>query len=464
MVAACALAGCGDTAARRGNTVLFASGADLQSPNPLFTVHPLARQVQRYVLLTTLVQYDSAMQVVPYLARRWAWSADGRRLTMTLTPDLRWHDGVPTTAHDAAWTLTTAQDLGVGYPRLTDLAGLTATAPDDSTLVLSFASAPGRVPDVLTDLAILPQHLLDTVPRARLRQAAWNQSPVGNGPFRFVAHEPNRRWVFARNPDFPSRLGGPPALERLVIAVVDEPMTKLAALAAGELDFAGIQPAHARFVAARPALRTVDYPLLFSVGIVFNARHAPFDRLAARAAVAGAIDRQAIVDGFTYGFGTPGDQPVLPEVPLPALPPRPRPAMPAEPPPSFELLTVGSGEAAMEQMLQAQLARHGMTVRIRQLELSAFLARVYGPAPDFDAAVLGTPGDLGLGYLAPLAELSGLRAPAGTAAVLRFIADSVPVTMIYHARGLQGMNRRVQGVAFGLRGELATVSRWHVAP
>ena len=460
----CALLACGGTAARRGDTVLFASGADLQSINPLFTVHPLARQVQRYVLLTTLVQYDSAMQVAPYLARRWTWSADGRRLTMTLSTEVRWHDGAPTTARDAAWTLAAAQNIGVGYPRLTDLAGLSAVAPDDSTLVLSFATAPGRVPDVLTDLAILPHHLLDTVPLERLRQAAWHQAPVGNGPFRFVAHEPNRRWVFARNPGFPASLGGPPALERLVIAVVDEPMTKLAALAAGELDFAGIQPAHARFVAERPELRTVDYPLLFSVGLVFNARHPPFDALATRAAVAGALDRQAIVDGFTYGFATPGDSPVPPEVPAPGLPARPRPGVGAGQSVSFELLTVGSGEAAMEQMLQAQLARHGMTVRIRQLELSAFLARVYGPAPDFDAAVLGTPGDLGLGYLAPLAELSGLRAPSGAAAVLRFIEDSVPVTIIYHARGLQGMNRRVQGVEFGLRGELATVSRWHVTP
>jgi len=35
------------------------------------------------------------------------------------------------------------------------------------------------------------------VPRDGLRRAAWNEAPVGNGPFRFVAHEPNRRWVFA---------------------------------------------------------------------------------------------------------------------------------------------------------------------------------------------------------------------------------------------------------------------------
>ena len=39
--------------------------ADLQSINPLLTQHPLARQVQRYVLLTTLARYDSALAPTP---------------------------------------------------------------------------------------------------------------------------------------------------------------------------------------------------------------------------------------------------------------------------------------------------------------------------------------------------------------------------------------------------------------
>ena len=41
-------------------------------------------------------------------------------------------------------------------------------------------------------------------------------------------------------------------------------------------------------------------------------------------------------------------------------------------------------------MVQARLKNAGFDVAIRQLELSAFLARVYG-AHDFEAAVLGTP-------------------------------------------------------------------------
>ena len=69
-----ALAGCQPAADRRGATVLFASGADLQSINPLLTLHPLARQVQRYVLLTTLARYDAGLVPQPYLARSGRWS------------------------------------------------------------------------------------------------------------------------------------------------------------------------------------------------------------------------------------------------------------------------------------------------------------------------------------------------------------------------------------------------------
>lgn len=453
----------GSVADRRGATVLFASGADLQSINPLLTVHPLARQVQRYVLFTTLVQYDSALAPRPYLARRWEWQNGGRDLVLALDRSVRWHDGEPTTARDVAWTLTAAKDAATGYPRAAELATLASVeVPDDSTAILRFSAPPPRFPDILTDLAILPSHLLDSVPPARLRSAAFNEAPVGNGPYRFVAHEANRRWVFAANPDFPGSLGGPPELDRFIVVVVDEPVTKLAALTSGELDFAGIQPGHAEFVGRDERLAVVTYPLLFTYALVFNTRRAPFDDFRVRLAADRAIDRREIVDGYLYGFGVPADGPVPPGIPAAPIPPRVTSgASTAGRGARFELLTVGSGEAALEQMLQAHLSRAGFDARIRQLELSAFLDRTYG-AREFDAAVLGVPGDLALAHLIPLTELAGMGIAGDVGVAHRLLVDSLAVSFLYHARGLQGMNRRVKGVSMDIRGELATLHQWHV--
>lgn len=465
------LAACGRQVASRGPTVVYASGAELQSINPLFTTHPLAKQVERYVLLTTLVRYDSALAPQGYLARTWTWSPDRKTLIFRLQPGVRWQDGAPTTARDVAWTFSAARDVATGYPRLADFADVAfVNDRDDSTVVVRFSRPEAALPDVFADLAILPAHLLDSVPRAELRRAAWNTRPVGNGPFRFVAHEANRRWVFAADSSFPTALGGPPSLARFIVVVIDEPTTKLAALTAGEIDFAGIQPAHAAFVRQNPSLAVLDYPLIMPYGVVFNTRRPPFNDVRVRLAVALALDRRELVDAYLYGFGSVADGPVPPGAPGYAAT-RPVPTDPDSARRllggrriTFELVTVGSGEAALEQMIQARLAPVGFDVSTRQLELSAFLDRVNPRRHEFDAAVLGTPGDPGLSYLTTLAELAGLRAPADPARAQRMFRDSLPVAFLYHARGVQGMNRRVLGVRMDLRGELATVTRWRVTP
>jgi hypothetical protein len=129
----------------------------------------------------------------------------------------------------------------------------------------------------------------------------------------------------------------------------------------------------------------------------------------------------------------------------------------------------------------------GVAVRIRQLELTSFLARAQAPERDFDALVTGIPGDFSLGYVAamfpaddpgPLAysgytndELAAallwtgqaetaadLRAAWGE--VQRILARELPTTWLYHARGLQGANRRIGNVVVDLRGELASIADW----
>ena len=510
LFAAAAAAGC-SVSPRPPGVVVFASGADLESANPLVTTHPLARQVQRHVLFTTLARYDTALAPIPYLARAWNWSADHRTLTFTLNAAVRWHDGAPTTARDVAFTLLAARDPVTGYPRGGDLASLdTVVALTDSTVVLRFAASQPTFPLVLCELPILPEHLLRATPRDAMRRAAFSFAPVGNGPFTFAARVAGQQWTFARNDSFPAALGGPPVIERLVVAVVDEPTTKFAGLASGELDFAGIAPTMASLAARDPTLRVVDYPILFSTAVVFNVHRPPFDDARVRRAISLSLDRERIVSAALSGFGTPASGPVVPANPF-ALTAgvlrdtgvadslfdaagwrRNGPGMRArgDTPFAVELLTVGSGDHAIEQLVQADLAARGVRVEIRDMEMGAFLTVARGETKNFDFLVTGVTGDVGLAFVSAmyetrqhrgaldyadfhLAELDALFARARSATtdslrtaawrdVQRVLAREAPAAWIYHARGLQGVSRRMEGVAMDLRGELASVSRWTV--
>ena len=489
----------------------MASGTDLESANPLVTIHPLSRQVQRFVLFVTLARYDSVLAPAPYYARAWSWSPDRRALTFQLVPGLRWHDGRPTTARDVAFTIDAARDPATGYPRAADLAAIvSATAPDDSTVVLRYDDPQPNFPLVFCELPIVPAHLLGDTPRREMRRAAFNIDPVGNGPFVFVSRTPGQRWIFRRNPDFPAAMGGPPNVAGLVVAVVDEATTKFAALASGDVDVAGIAPSMATLAAEDPTLRVVDYPVLFTTGLVFNAQRPPFDDVRVRRAVSVSIDRGRILRAALAGYGTPASGPVPPENPYasggapvhdPALADslldaagwtRGADGVRARGGRLFavELLTVGSGDNAIEQLIQADLRERGIRLGIRQMELGAFLALARAREKSFDLLISGVSGDLSLAYLGAMfdgrqaggaldyagyhtARLDSLFARArraGTAtdaraawlAVQAELDRATPVAWLYHSRGVQGLSARLVNVRMDLRGELPTIARWTI--
>ena len=497
---------------RPPDVLVLASGADLESPDPLVTTHPLSRQVQRYALLVTLLRYDSTLAPQPYYARRWQWSNGGRRLTLFLAPDLHWHDGVPTTARDAAFTFLAARDPATGFPRASELASLdTAIAADDTTLLLEFRVAPPALPPLLSELPLVPEHLLGSVPRAALRTAPFEREPVGNGPFRFDGRRRGASWSFTRNPDFPSSLGGPPDLRGFVIAVVDEATTKYAGLVSGELDVAGIAPAMATLAERDALLRVLTYPVLFGTGLFFNTARPPFDDARVRRAVARALDRTRIVQVALAGFGEPTSSPVPPDSPLAwaAAPGRDtaladrllddagwrrgaggirrRDGRAFE----IELLTVGSGDNVVEQLVQADLAARGIVVHIRQTELGTFLTTARAADKRFDLLLAGIPGDLALSQLNALfatsqrggsLDYTGFHSPALDAALatataapagsarqaawlrVQVMLDSLaPATWLYHSRGVQGVTRRLRGARMDLRGELVTLHDWSLA-
>jgi peptide/nickel transport system substrate-binding protein len=498
--------------AERADTVVYASGADLESADPVITIHPMARQVQRHALFVTLLKLDSALNVQPYYAREWAWSADQTQLRLRLEPTLRWHDGEPTTSADVAFTLDRVRDPAAGSPRqaeLAQLAGWEIHGPNEMTL--KFRLPQPAMPNWLAELPVVPRHLLGDVPPHEQRRAGFGTVPVGNGPYRFVHRDRGERWIFEANEEFPRSMGGPPAVRRFVVVVVDEATTKFAGLVSGELHVAGISPGMAGLVRQDPGLELRTYPVLFTTALIFNPARPPFNDVRVRRAFDMAVDRERIIRVAFSGLAAPAGGPVAPDNPMvlglePRFDPEQANALLEEAgwtrasgerwrsrdgvQLTVELLTVGSADNAVEQLIQDDLADIGVRMEIRQLEMGSFLSIARAPDKRFDMLITGVPGDLSLSYLAAMFEsrlaggaldYAGYHTPALDSAfaeartatsemelrnawttVQRILDNELPVAWLIHSRGVQGVSSRLQGVHMDLRGELATLSEWRL--
>lgn len=497
-------------APRTPDTIVIASGTDLEGMQPLTTVHPLSRQVQRYLVFTPLVRLSSTLTPEPWAAPSWTWNAARTQLTFVIDTSLRWHDGVLLTARDAAFTIARARDSTTGYARRGDLASIDSVIEHGAASVtLWFARPQADVPLVFAELPLVPQHILRDVPSSALRKDPFMFAPIGSGPYRVVSREAGRRWILERVPAFPARMGGIAATRTLVIAVIDEATTKVAGLVSGALDIAGVNPVTAALVQRDPTLRVLDYPTFFTNWLVFNPACDVVRDVRVRRAISIAVDRVRIVQAGIGGYGVPSATPSadLAHDTTRAEPQRADSLLDAAgwrrdagapfrsragKPLVIEMLTVGTGDNPVEQLLQADLRSHGIDLRIATRDMGALLSAARGGSAAHCAIYTGVAGDPSRSQLASLFDPAskggaldlGASRPASLAsafaqvrtsadpaarasawrAVLTVLADSVPATPIFHSRGVQGLTRRLQHVTIDLRGELFSAAFWTLAP
>jgi len=509
---------------RYGGTVTVGSYSDLQTMNALVTVDASSDAIQHNLMFLTLVDYDGKLNPVPRLAERWDTvrvKPDTLELTFHLRGDVRWHDGRPVTARDVAFTYQRARDPATGYPNASNFVFYDprAVVVDDRTIRFRFRAHSDFL-DTWYVLPPMPEHLLGSVPPAELGKHPFGtETPVGNGPFRFVRHTPGE-WVFEANPAFPRALGGRPYIDRLVYRHVPEQTTLLTELLTGAVDlYLYANAAQAQRITSSPRAR-----LDVSAGrqwnwIAWNERRPMFADARVRRALTMAIDRRQIVDALQFGYAAVGRSTVTPahwsydstdvQTLLPYDTAGARRLL-AEAgwqdrngdgmledasgrPLRFTLKTNAGNQIRKDvvEMVQAQLARIGVQVEPRLVEWNTLNAQMTSPERDFDAIVSsfvdyfrkddsdillcrnrGRPYQV-VSFCDPAADrmidsLNVITDRAAAAPVWReyqhHIVQASPYTVLYYPRRLTGISKRLHGVEMDVRSEFNTVGKWWIAP
>jgi len=126
-------------------------------------------------------------------------SQDKLTYRFKLRPEARFHDGSKLTAHDAAFSFTVLKVKGhpLVLQQMRDM--LTAEAPDDATLVVTFAEKRARdVPLYVASLPIFSKAYYATRPF----DESTLDTPLGSGPYKVGKFEANRYIEFERVKDW----------------------------------------------------------------------------------------------------------------------------------------------------------------------------------------------------------------------------------------------------------------------
>jgi peptide/nickel transport system substrate-binding protein len=242
--------------------------------------------------------------------------------------------------------------------------------------------------------------------------AAFEEHPVGTGPFAFEEWSRGERVVVRR---YAGYWGDRPGVDRIVFRTVDDARQRLVELESGSVDLAtGILPDEQAFVELHPDLVLYGTPGNDVSYLAINTQHPPFDDVRVRRAVNFAINKEPIVKLAYQGRAIAADGPLPPtqwayHVPTTRYPYDPAAAKELlaeatrdgafDPNKTYKLAGLSTPRPYMAQpervarFIQAALAQVGMKTDLELLPYREHNARV--SAGQHDLAIFGWVGDNG---------------------------------------------------------------------
>ena len=206
-----------------------------------------------HAIYDTLLTYkgSNVTTPVPDLATSYTASADAKTFTFNLRKGVKFANGDPLTAADVVFSLMRTKNI-VGNPSFL-MAGITATAPNPSTVVLTSAAANTAIPAILTNpsLGILDMKKVEAAggsdaanaATADKAEAALNKTSEGSGPYTLTSYSNTTQVVLTANPKY---WGPKPKYGKIVIRNVQANVQKLDVLKGESQIAVDLSPAQAQ--------------------------------------------------------------------------------------------------------------------------------------------------------------------------------------------------------------------------
>lgn len=281
--------------------------------NPLLALSDTDRDLTSLVY-AGLTRPTSSGDLIPDLAERYSISEDGTEYRFTLRDDARFQDGVPVTADDIIFTLTTIQDPIIKSPRRADWDGVTVEKINDREVLFTLQRPYAPFLENTT-IGILPRHIWANVSPQEFAFSNFNTQPIGSGPFalRKIAYDSSGIPTNYELRPFGNYTLGRPFINKLSVYFYSNEEELLRAYSRGEItSMSAVSSSVLRdYLSEDSELLQITLPRIFAIFFNQNKNRAFADK-DVRRALETLIDKETIKNEVLAGYGTVIDSPIPP--------------------------------------------------------------------------------------------------------------------------------------------------------
>ncbi len=368
--------------------------------NPLLATDSASGEIAGWIF-NGLVKFNKDAKIVGDLAKSWKFE-NNTTLIFTLRDNIKWHDGVKFSAKDVIYTYNLLNSKKITTPYSSDFKEVKDVKFIDNTHLKVTYKKPYFKALTIWMMGILPKHLWEK--EKNPMQSKLNKFAIGTGPYKMTkAFEVNKKITLVANSDY---YEGKPKIDKIIYHYIGDSATQFLMLKAKKLDIGGLSPLELNRQIDnnfKKAFNIFEKPSNGYTYLGFNLRKTPFNNPKVRKAIALSINKQELIDLLFFSHGKPCYGPFMPGTsvypddfkPLKYNPQKAKEILKElgytkDKPLSFTITTNSNNDIRVKavEIIQQQLLKVGIKVKIRVMEWQAFLNTVVFPKK-FDAVVLG---------------------------------------------------------------------------